>query len=64
MTEDKPSPEHQAFVEGYDAFLNDRPKEDAPKESPTREAWIAGWEKAEQDAAEAYNPGSWPTELL
>lgn len=59
MTDSKPTPEHRAFVEGYEAFLKRCPKERAP-ESPRREHWIEGWEKAEEDAANSAEASYYP----
>jgi hypothetical protein len=32
-----------------------RPKQDAPKESPSREMWLKGWERAHDDAFNNYS---------
>ena len=40
-------PDTQAFLEGYEAFEEGRPRDAAPKESPKRELWVRGWEQAE-----------------
>ena len=49
-----PDAQDLTFTEGYDAFKDGRPKEDAPKESPKRESWIMGWEHAEK----GYSPNA------
>ncbi len=46
-----PDAETLAFIDGYHAFEAGCPREEAPM--VRREAWLRGWEQAEEDATKA-----------